>query len=258
MRPTSQISKPLYKALRQLGLGDNDALAYATALQLGPSTVSAIAENLDIARPNAYKLVQSLERMGLARVSGESYGRTVSVEPPSTVLEKLRQKERALEGVKQEFVSDMPDLLQLFRQGEGPAKVKLLAGQKQFLRAFNQILEEEKYESQFCGSAKDFIGFISWKAERDWIKRRVAKGIRIRTLLLPSKEVEELKRTNRQELRETRLLTRVKPFSSSFQLFANRVIIWQPKAPLAILIEDQYVVTMLRNIFDAMWEQSKP
>jgi hypothetical protein len=43
---------------------------------------------------------------------------------------------------------------------------------------------------------------------------------------------------------------------TSFQLFANKVIIWQPKAPVAILIEDQYVIAMLKSIFDKLWEVS--
>lgn len=46
------------------------------------------------------------------------------------------------------------------------------------------------------------------------------------------------------------------PFQTAFQLFGNKVIIWQPKAPLAVLIEDEYIVQMLKSIFFIMWEKA--
>jgi hypothetical protein len=58
-------------------------------------------------------------------------------------------------------------------------------------------------------------------------------------------------------MRETRILQGGAPFATSFQLFANKVLIWQPKAPLAVLIEDEYIVQMLRSIFYLLWGKSK-
>ena len=57
-------------------------------------------------------------------------------------------------------------------------------------------------------------------------------------------------------MRETRVLKTAQPFVTLFQLYANKALIWQPKAPLAILIEDEYIVQMLRSVFDVLWKQS--
>lgn len=58
------------------------------------------------------------------------------------------------------------------------------------------------------------------------------------------------------EMRETRFLTSVAPFKTSFQLFGNKAVFWQPVAPAAILVEDELVVEMLKNIFDGLWVKS--
>ena len=42
-----------------------------------------------------------------------------------------------------------------------------------------------------------------------------------------------------------------------FQIFANKVIFWQPLAPLAIVIEDKYLVEMMESILDNLWERAK-
>lgn len=58
-------------------------------------------------------------------------------------------------------------------------------------------------------------------------------------------------------MRTTRFFHGKIPFVTGFMLYANKVIIWQPKAPLAVLIEDEYIVEMLRSIFETLWSGSK-
>jgi hypothetical protein len=74
---------------------------------------------------------------------------------------------------------------------------------------------------------------------------------------LPGSDAETLRANDAQELRETRIVSGATPFATSFQLFANKVLIWQPKAPLAVLIEDEFIVQMLRSIFYVLWNKSK-
>jgi hypothetical protein len=44
--------------------------------------------------------------------------------------------------------------------------------------------------------------------------------------------------------------------TTAFQLFGKKMILWQPEAPLAILIEDEYLISMFRTIFYSLWEIS--
>ncbi|KKQ78407.1 MAG: Transcriptional regulator, TrmB [Parcubacteria group bacterium GW2011_GWC2_38_7] len=258
MPSTINHDEALYSSLESLGLTKNEIDLYLISLSLGPSTISNLAKHLNISRPNIYKLIQGLESKGLAKFAGEKkFTRNFIVESPSLVLEKYREQKDETINTCNKLVSLMPTLLAQYHQGSSPTKMKIIIGKEKFLELFRDILEEEKTESQFFGSAKDFIGFISWAEEKEWIRQRIKKGIKIKSLLLPSEEAEVLKPKDQSELRETRVLKGLAPFETSFHLFANKIIIWQPKAPVALFIEDEYIVKMLRSIFEAFWALSE-
>lgn len=254
----TEVKKNLYTSLKELGLTDSEANLYITSLALGPATIASLAEHLAMPRPNIYKVISGLERHGLAKFSErKKYTRTFVVEPPTVVLEKLRQKREAVANLDQTLIGAMPDLLALYHQGETPTKIRVLQGKEQYLKAFYGVLDEVKEEVLVFGSAADMIHFISWEEQQEWIKMRVKKGIHTKALLLPSKDAETLQSKDIVELRETRILKGAASFATVYYLYANKVIIWQPKAPLAVLIEDEYIVAMLRSIFEVLWERSK-
>lgn len=257
MNLVTETKQSLFKALEEIGLTESETNLYITSLTAGPVAVATLATQLNIPRPNVYKLIASLEDKGLTKFSErKKYSRTLTVEPPTIVLEKLRQKREEMKDLDQDLASSLPDLLALHHQGDTLTKIKVLSGKEQWMKLFFQILEEAKDEMQFCGSADAFIEFISWETEREWIKRRVEKKIHINVLLTPGKDMHSLKEEDEFEMRTTKTLEVNKPFAPGFMLYANKVIIWQPKAPLALLIEDQYIVEMMRSLFDKLWSTS--
>jgi len=257
MLSRQELKEILYNSLKELGLTEHEASLYLLSLSLGPTTITTLADYMAISRPNVYKVINGLEKHGLAKFSErKKYVRTFMVESPTMIRDLLKKKEEELNRFDQKIVTTLPDLLALYRQGELPTSIRIIQGREQFLKLFFQIIEEEKNESQFCGSAHDFIGFISWAEEREWIKQRMKKNIGIRALLLPSEDAQTLKENDAAEFRQTRFLFVACPFVSSFQLFAKKIILWQPKAPLAILIEDEYLAAMFKEIFEKLWEQS--
>lgn len=250
----SEVKKNLYTSLKEVGLLESEINFYITSLTLGPATISSLATHLNIPRPNVYKAIAGLERHGLAKFSErKKYTRTFVVEPPTVVLEKVRHKRALVADLDQTMVAAMPDLLALYHQGETPTKIKILEGKEQWLKVFFQVLEEAKDTVEYFGSADAFIELVTWEKEHAWIAQRLQKGIHVNVLLTPGKDAEALEQTEAKEMRTTRIFTGTIPFVTGFMLYANKVIIWQPKAPLAVLIEDEYIVQMLRSIFNALW-----
>lgn len=258
MEKINSTYQSLYNPLKELGLSDLEANTYMVSLRLGPSTISKLAQNLSIARPNLYKVIQELEKKGLAKLSDKKgYARNFVVESPTVVLDQFRQKKKEDQLRESELVMAMPDLLTNYQQGLMPSKIKIFQGKEDFKKIFFNILEEADKKIWFCGSAQDFIGFISWSDEKRWIKQRMKKGLFINSLLLPSDDASTLKKTDAEELREIRIMKGFFPFQTSFQLFGNKVIFWQPLAPLAIVIEDKYLVEMMESIVDKLWENAR-
>ncbi len=258
MPSNTEMKQNLYTSLKELGLTESEANLYTTSLTLGPSTITALADHLNMPRPNVYKVIAGLETHGLAKFSErKKHTRTFMVEPPTVVLEKLREKREAVANLDHTLVGAMPDLLAMYHQGETPTKVKIFQGEDQWMKLFFQVIDETKDTVSFFGSADAFIDMISWETEKQWIKKRVKKGIHINVLLTPGKDAQTLKETDEGQMRTTRFFHGKIPFVTGFMLYANKVIIWQPKAPLAVLIEDEYIVEMLRSIFETLWSGSE-
>ena len=258
MLTSEQIKKELYSSLKELDLTEHEISLYSLSLSLGPTSIANLSKYMNIPRPNVYKVIEGLEEAGLAKFSEvKGYAKTFMVEEPSIILELIRKKNEKLLELDKNITGIMPDLLASYHQGELPTSIKIIKGKEQFLKAYNQALEESKDATEFFGSVQDFLSFISWQRELEWIRHRIKKGVKAKILVLPSKTTNIYATKDNEEFRETRVLKVKDPFNCCFQLFANKVIIWQPKAPLAVLISDQYIVQMLRSIFYTLWESSK-
>lgn len=259
MLSQNELHKVLYESLLELGLTDNERKLYLLSLTNGPQTLTALAASLNIPRPNVYKVVEGLESKGLAKFSErKKFARTFVVEPPTKITEFLRQKRETIARQDSQVTLAMPDLLAMYSQGELPTNIKILQGTGAYIKIFFQILEEEKTCVDFCGSVEDYLGFLPQVDQERWTKIRVARGTRVRTLAFGNgPRTAAITQSAGADLREVRILNNTKQFGSAFQLFANKVVIWQPHAPLALLIEDQYIVQMLRALYETLWEGAK-
>lgn len=253
-----ELQEILYESLTELGLTENERNLYILSLSQGPATLTKLAESLSMPRPNVYKVIEGLETKGLAKFSErKKFARTFMVEPPTVITDLLRRKREDISRFDSHVTRAMPDLLAMYSQGELPTSIKVLQGADAYLKIFYQILDEEKNCVDFCGSTEDYLGFLPQADQERWTKIRVARGTTVRVLALPSSRTEQLAAVAKEQLREIKYLPADKKFETAFQLFGNKVVIWQPHAPLALLIEDEYIVNMLRMLFDTMWDQNK-
>jgi sugar-specific transcriptional regulator TrmB len=252
--PALEMKQNVYTSLLELDLTESEANLYVTSLALGPTTIATLAEHLSMPRPNVYKLIAGLEKHGLAKFSErKKYARTFMVEPPTVVLELLRKKRERVAELDRALVGAMPDLLAQYHQGESPTKIKVFQGKEQYLKIFFQVLDETKGPISFFGSADEFINLISWDTEELWIKKRIERAIHINVLLMPGRDAALLESTDETEMRTTKIYQGKKPFVTGFMLYSNKVLIWQPRAPLVVLIEDEYIVEMMQSMFEELW-----
>lgn len=247
----------LEQALSELGLSELEERLYMTSLSLGPSNMTALAECMQISRPNIYKVIRGLEKRGLATfIGGKKYIKSFQVEPPTMVMERLRQKREDLSKIDTSLSGELPDLIAKYEQGRGPSNVRVLRGKKEFVDAYVKVFEESQKEILYFGSYADFLREIGPDLGERRIARRVERGLSIRGLLIGSPEAESLAAKDENELREIRFLSTPIPFTTSFYLFGNKIILWQPMTPLAIQIEDAYLMPMWRAMFEMLWEKS--
>lgn len=252
------INPPLYETLKEVGLSEYEIKLYTFSLSMGPSLVSKLARDMGVSRPNLYKIIEGLEKRGLTNfMERKGYNKRFSVVSPTEVANLLREKRKKLEHIDQNLTQQMPDLIGLFKQGEQATKINILQEYTKILDAFDKVFEESKNEILFLGSADDLNEMVSYSRLEKQIRKRIKRGVHTKLLLFPGEAAEIFKKRDKKELRETRVITNLDQFITSFYIFANKIIIWQPKAPLAVLIEDEYIVQMFKSMFDQLWEISK-
>ncbi len=254
-----KVKTEIHTSLSELGLTEPQINLYTISLALGPSPIATLAEHLKLSRHHVYRLIVELEQRGLAEFSGrKKYVRDFIVRPPTVVLEKVRQKREACAKLDVALVAAMPDLMSLFHQGRMQPKVRIFEGRREQLKMLHdQMLSEEKEKIELFGSLVDFIGFLTRKEHESWIRRRVAKGIRVNALIIEGKEGKRTRvGSDKQDLREHRVISGLAPFSTAFQIYSNKAVFWQPKALLAVQIEDDGLTQMMRGIFYRLWEEA--
>jgi sugar-specific transcriptional regulator TrmB len=252
-----EIKEKLEPLLASLGLREQEIQAFTTSLALGPMSVSTLADHLGMSAPNAYKVIAGLEKAGLTQFSQtKRRGQLFSVVSPQVLTEKLESQQMGMQRMKDEYQNLLPDLLANYHQGDAPSRIRVLNGKRQFEAAITKMFEEAKDNLIFFGSVADFVGSISQERFQLLTKDRIARKIMLRSLMLPSKEADALLSSQQNEMREARILKSAPPFTTSFQLSHSQVILWQPKAPLAIIIDDEYIIEMLRSMFEVMWNAS--
>lgn len=255
MLSQAQLHEFLLPALEELGLTGYEKKLYLLSLTLGPTPVSAFAKQLGVSRPNAYKVILGLEKHGLALFSGrENRRRTFSVESPHVLIQRLREKRERLTRLDQDVFKILPDLLALYQQGDRPLSLKVFDTKETWTKVFFDTLSETSGEHLFFGNIERFLA-MNPAEQALWVQERVRRGIKGRLLALPSTQATTKQTNDPAELRETKTLN-LTPFETSFQIFGKKAIIWQPLAPLAILVEDEHIVAMLKAIFEGFWSKS--
>lgn len=255
-KTTQNENLALYNALKQLGLTENETGLYILSLEIGPHPIGQIAEKMNISRPNIYKLIKGLENRGLAALPTGGKLKRFSVASPTIVAELLGKKQQKDRELKEDFSSLLPDLLIRYKRGDLPSHVRIYQGRGQYLGAFFGMLDEGKDSLDFFGSVDDFLNLIDIADQHEYLKGRVARGLKSRTLTLPGPNAYRIASEDKENLRETRILGQLIPFKASFHFFADKIIFWQPESLLAIRIEDDIIVSMLRSMYELLWSQA--
>lgn len=246
----------MYTALRELGLVENEQRLYVVSLQQGPTTVAHLAELLGIPRPNVYKVIDGLMRKGLIDPTlKKPYTKKFSVLSPSVIIELLNRKRSEQSSRDHAFLAVLPSYMGLFQQGASGAKIHTVTGRQEFKRLFQRMYEEANEEISFCGSMTRFHEAFGDEFFTDRVMTRIRKNVRGRALLTPDDRVNYSAEHHEAHKREVRYLENA-VFDTSFHLFSNKVVLWQPHVPMAIVIEDTYLTQMMHDLFRTLWDRS--
>lgn len=238
----------LTNTLKDLGLTENEARVYLTALALGSATILKIARAAQIKRTTVYSVVESLKHKGLVSEELKSWKRYFVAETP----EKL---EKVFEERRKKFKNSLPEFLALYNLKGSDALIKYYEGLEAVKNIYEDLLKNIRaHEDYLVIGAQDQWYKLDPNFFQNFIKRRAKFPINIRLLFTDSKIARQHKRIEKIYNEKIKILPPETSLTTNLVIIPKKVVIHQLTPPvMAMVIENQSMVQMHRELFEIIW-----
>jgi sugar-specific transcriptional regulator TrmB len=239
----------LGKALEELGLEESEARLYLTMLGAGPTTVLQLSRASGMKRANIYNLIDRLVELGLARIEPRGFKRVFVAEDPENLKVLLQRKKKALE-------ETLPFLQELSQNKGGTAFIKYYQGLNAIREVYESLLREVRPKDEYLVLSNQ----EAWEALDpdffpDFQVRRGKLPINIRLIFQRTASSLQSYQFQKNINAKIRLLEENTTLTTNLIILPHKVVIHQLVAPhLAIVIENQNVVKMHREMFEIIWQ----
>lgn len=241
----------LRKALKSLGLSEQETEIYIKLLYLKQSTASNIGKQLKMHRRGVYDITERLLKKGIltsVEKDGKKYFMPID---PQQILDILAEKEREFrEG--QEILSEIMPRLGQMTSGED-AGAEMLFGKEGIKALYMDELREGKTIHIICTSidrTEEILGNFLVSYTRD----RIRKKIPIKAIVARGAKTD----MEKYGLMEVRYLPADQISPASMSVYGNKLAItlWSG-APITILVKSREIAESFRNHFEMIWKTSK-
>src|SRR3989338_4821067 len=187
--------------LQDAGLDQQRANIYLAALNQGEATAAEIADTVGIGRTAVYDNLRVLEAKGYVRAVREGKRQVFVPLHPNELYKRF-------ESHKQQLKDLLPNFLALYAEQDKKPFSQLFQGHYAAREVYEDILRVEKKEYLYFSPPELTLDVIDRNFIEEWIRRRVAKGIRARSLRVKAKVVPSAPAFNNEAeyLRQIRYL----------------------------------------------------
>ncbi len=248
------------KILLQIGLLPKEVKVYLTSLSLGSQPVSTIAKHSGISRTTIYNIFKSLIRKGLANKTEKGSATYFQVFDPANLIAYLEreQSEHAKKIEKQK--TDIAEIIPVLKSLENPLsskpRVKFFEGVKGMREAYDDTLTSTEPIRAYANVQDMHEGLPQVFPE--YYKRRKEAGIPIRAFLPDNETGRERVKQNKEEARETKLISNKKySFSPELDIYDDKVLITSFREKMSIMIQSKEIADLHKKMFDLLWDNVK-
>jgi HTH-type transcriptional regulator, sugar sensing transcriptional regulator len=239
----------LLQILEELGLTENEAKVYLSALSLGPTAIQNIATAAETKRTTVYSVVDALKQKGLMNVEFKGLKKLYVVEDP----QKL---ENILETKQLKFKKILPEFEALYNLKGGQSLIKYYEGLEGVRTVYNALLRDTHAGDQYnVISNTEYWYNLDQVFFQNFLERRAQKKLHIRLLLQNSPFVQKLKQQSDFYKHEVKILPTRTSLTTNLIIIPNRVVIQQLNPPImGVTIENKSIITMHQEMFEIMWK----
>lgn len=241
------MDEEIYQILEEIGIEEKPTQVYMAALQLGGDTAANIAKKSGIERVNTYYILDQLVHKGLV-YTAKQHSSTIFVAHSPKKLEVIA--ENRLSKIKKL----LPELLSIENTSGIKPKVRYYEGIEGIKQLFEETLDLPKGSETLAYSSHSLDNKYIAEYLKEYIPRRVAKGITQRCIIEYSTDSLAVKTRDSAELRESRIVNpEYFPFSNQINIFGNKMFIASYKDMIGVIIESYEITKTQRSIFELAW-----
>ncbi|GAA3725740.1 sugar-specific transcriptional regulator TrmB [Spinactinospora alkalitolerans] len=249
----------MLEELEQIGLDPKEARFYLAVLNLDRPTVAEAAQSADLTRTNGYDIAKRLARRGFITVTetGDRAGggrrtRTVlTANDPQVLLDEWQQRKRALDAL-------MPRLQAMRAKSSAHPRARYLEGASGIRRALFETLD---WSNPLLGilSMRDLFTVPGHRAMEEYIAGRRERGLWLKVVRSPEKDLADDWHSSAVDLRETRFAPPGMVFTMTMIIGERTVAALSSRGEnFAMMIESQEYADTQRNLFEVLWHTSQP
>lgn len=242
----------LFNSLLELGLKEFEAQLYCAILRLQKPTIKKLSEELGVERLTVYRGLDKLKQAGLFEGKVD-YSRKLNLEPPSKVIDLLKQKQSMAKNLADSLTSLLPDLLSQYHQNQRQPKVRFFETRESFMSLLDESVNEAEGELYFLGSPQ-ILNFVP-EYMQIYIKNRQKKHIISNSISFRDPLLS--RRGHKEEFRRLKWLPVNFNVPAAFLAYGNKVAIWNTALPKIIVIEDKIIFEFFKTIYEIIWQSDQ-
>ena len=245
------------KLLEEIGLTTGEVKVYLALLRLGASKTGAIAKQADVSSSKVYKILDRLEKKGLAGHVFRGEIKYFSAMEPKRLLDYLEEEELKLSGRRRLIENMMPELENQQKSAGQKSEAGIYDGFKAVTNFFRNILDElnpgEEYYVIGAGYG-EVPGLRQFFHKHH--QRRAANKIKLK--MLANQDVKGRLEGTTKLNADIRYLPQYLITNMEIVFYKNKVFIaiWT-REPKGFLIESNEAVKSFQAYFDALSAMAK-
>lgn len=254
--------------LTKLGLSEKEAEIYLTLLSLGTAAASSISRRLNIPRQTVYSILEKLVESGFIEQSDKRGVKQFFCDP-SDLLSVIEKQKTQLEKNKEILEKELPAIIASRKRSPSFPKIQYYEGEKGLKRLFGNILDVyKKGDGGGRGgdgdgknsNGKIFRGYginnlqnVLHGYASDFISDRFKQGIETRLFI--AKGSDDFGITDQSNtLGRTVKRLNMDEQKAGMYVVDKKVYLFSYENNFGMIIEDEAVAKLIRDVFDTQWE----
>lgn len=246
----------LEATLKDLHFSSKEVRVYFALVQLGTAAASEIATHAQLPRQTTYSVLKILQKKGVIEQS-DRHGVKQFVADPDALLQYTEQQRRGLGTIQRRLKTELPKVLAKQRHKPTYPRVQYYEERDGLKRLFQGILnlyrngESKNFRGYGVNNLHEALGDFLFH----FVKQRGEYKVNTKLFIGLGADDFGITGPENQFGRDIKRLD-IPPAKAGVYLVKNRIYLFSYADNVGVMVENEAIVDLLKNIFDDHWKRA--